>query len=226
MALVRISRSLHDTVENVINQFANKIYNEQIATLCPEAATNSVTDAEFAEYCESLLWGEHLHLKDQMPLKWCVQPENIDAHFKLDAINTRIRVTHPQRRIKVPPGTSSYSPDVSVPESEFGRVPWVRDFLVNRAAFETAKQEHTHKFNTIKQQVRAFLNGCKSLNDAVKKWPDIKLWLPDYTIAELERVVERTPRAIKEREEAELAVANMDTSLITSLGVMKAIHGA
>ena len=227
MALVRISKDLHASVEEEITSFANKIYKEQIATLCPEASSLDVYDPEFATLCENLLWGEHAHLKDVMPTKWCVEPEKIDANFRLGDSRLMLFVRGVNgRKFKAPPKTSQWSPDVYIEEKHFDMVPWVRGFLTKRDEFEKAKTEHTNKFNGIKAQVRMFLNGCKSLNDAVKKWPDIKLWIPQRFLTELDRVVERTTRAAKEKEEADAAVAMLDTNLITSLGVMKAIQAA
>jgi hypothetical protein len=229
MALVRISKALIHDVENGIKSFASKVYDDTIATICPTAATNRSSDPAVIEFCERKLFGDDYHLKALVPGKWLKHPTRFDLHVR--DVNNGNSLTYyveaaPGAVLNAPPTVSDYAPDIVVTLEEFSLIDGIQEFFAQKALFTEARKVHVEKFNTILTQVLTFLNGSKSLNDAVKKYPDIKLWIPQSYLTELDRVVERTSRAAKEKADQESAVSELDLSLLASMGVMKTIQAS
>lgn len=227
MALVRISYALINDVEAGIVNFADKVERDTIDPLCPQAASEEVKGGEFAAYCEDLLWGEHLHLKDKIPSNWRQDCDHIQAHIKDENNKTIIRLSvSPEKgQFKGTPRTDRWGPSVNIKLQQC-TLPWVHDFFDKKAVYDTARAAHRVKFGTIKEQVLGFLRSSKSLNDAIKKYPDIKLWIPQAYLDSIERVVERKPREQREKEVVEQTMGSLDHSLLASMGVLKTIQNS
>lgn len=228
MALVRISFQLLNDVRNNIDSFGAKICAQNVNPLCPAAANSEVKGGEFADFCEGKVWGEFLHLKDQMPSKWCTESGLMYAYLKDENNSTVIKldIRPAKGNFKFPPGTSTWSgPTTNIKVSECN-LQWVHDFLAQKKVYDAALTAHNDKFNTIRNQVVGFLENSKSLNDAIKRYPDIKLWVPQEYLTRVEEVVERKPREVREKEVVEKTMTTLDHTLLASMGVMKTISDA
>lgn len=230
MALVRISRELLHEVCNGINNFSSKVYNNTVKPLYPQQAVGEFKGGEIYEFCLRKAWGEHYDLFDMLKgTKFVRETDRFDLRVTDPTTNDtfEVKVFPDQGKIAVPNWMGAYGyADVKAPASELHMLTWAPKFFADRASFSQAKADHDLKFSTIWDQVRGFLSSSKSLNDAIKKYPDIKLWIPQHYLDKVEEKVERAPRAVREQQEAEAAVATIDHTLLASMGVLKSIQAA
>lgn len=215
MALVRISRNLTDEVNRSINSISERSYKAVVAPFKP-FEKKEVRDILVQE-AEKILWEGYAHLRAQMPKEWVVIADRLDLVLK-DGNGTVYPEVMIPCKIPCPPNHRSNSyvdvkMDVSVLPPEL---------QLQIKEFERVEQEHLEKFKEVKLQIGNFLRSCKSLNDALRKYPDLALYVPqDYK----DKIAEKRDRAAinKEAVEAPPEII-LDRNLITSLGVMGALH--
>jgi hypothetical protein len=228
MALVRISQQLLSDVTVGIETFAQTIKQKTIDPLLGVSA-NTVVGGELAEYLETYCWREAPQLKDQMPSRWCGKADyiNLDLYDQQgrSLVDGYITVyAEGKRNFKLPPGMNSYgSHRMTIKTHEHTACQWVTSYATNRKAYMEALDAHNTKFRALREQVIGFLNGSKSLNDALKKFPDIGLYVPKEYIERVEVKVERAPREVREAQEKQDATATIDTNLLTTMGVLRSL---
>jgi sugar-specific transcriptional regulator TrmB len=74
----------------------------------------------------------------------------------------------------------------------------------------------------VRKQIVNFLKSCKSLNEALKLWPDVRIYIPDEFIKRVERKVEREVSISK----AASALANVDTDAAISAAMTARLMGS
>lgn len=79
------------------------------------------------------------------------------------------------------------------------------------------RKECEHRWKKVASQVTDFLGNCKSLNEAVKLLPSIKVYIPQ---GYLERLEEKAQRAQKKESEAANMLDKVDSDLLTSSAVL------
>lgn len=92
----------------------------------------------------------------------------------------------------------------------------LRDIMV-------ARDECTQRWAAVETQVMTFIEKCKSLNEAVKLWPDLRRYIDDEYIERLDKKVERTK---PEKSAAADALKAMDVDLVNSSVVLARMAGA
>lgn len=92
----------------------------------------------------------------------------------------------------------------------------LRDIMV-------ARDECTQRWAAVEKQVMDFIDKCKSLNEAVKLWPDLRRYIDDEYIERLDKKVERTK---PETSAAAAALKAMDVDLVNSSVVLARMAGA
>lgn len=221
MALVRISQNLVDVVTNrIIGLQTNEIETHHKRA---NPAADAAIVNEVLTLAERHAWGDHIHLKPMIPSAWLKKEPSIDSVISYPAAEG-ILGRYPEIKFQVavtlPPGTSTgyqyYQYNFSIEQLTPESAEKVRAYFTEQEAIRT-------KFESVKNQVAKFLHSCKSLNDAVKKYPDILLYVPQEYKDRLERKVERGARGEKDEDSS---VSEIDRALITSIGVIGAITGA
>lgn len=86
----------------------------------------------------------------------------------------------------------------------------------------TSRLECTTRWNKVKDQVGSFLEKCKSLNEAVKLWPDVVRYIPKEYVDRLNRKVEKSAASSSAAE----ALKNVDTDLAAASLVLARMAGA
>lgn len=215
MSLVRISKNLLTDVEKQINRTSNTVREKTIDPLAPKV-TQEVKDKLLA-YAINEVWGPHGDLKDRMPKEWL--HEKARAHFHINKDNVQvgleIQVADPSFCL---PCTSSYNNGQKTFNVDVSEAP--PEYTAPLMAWDEARKAHDEKFKRVKAQVRAFLNASASLNDALKRYPDLALYIPEQYI---ERVNEKVERQARERTEKPDA-PNIDRDFLTSTGVVGKLH--
>lgn len=173
------------------------------------------------EMAEAKLWQQVLHLQEHL------RPFNqhdlvkVVADFRNECVSTgRQQVSH-NVRMDVPciyNRACKYDDTIAtitVDENESPAVAAIGD--ANRDRQEAAK-----RWDAVTKQVTEFLKACKSLNEAVKLWPDVVRYIhPEY----LDRMQIKSEKA--ERTSTALdALRKLDLDAIQSSNVLARMAGA
>lgn len=233
MALVRISKQLIQEVERCISNLRNAEINE-VPRPSTEVQSGLGDGAEpLASY---ILWGEHLHLKSQMPSKWvqlAQRPQFTTRYTHDDGIDeTTSSVTYVDASVPVPPGTNvgwSSNVDVPVPfdlireaaADETHRFHQVASQVMAVVSYEKRRRKVGKVWTERQQQIVMFLSKCKSLNEAIKLWPEVKLYVPKHYIETVETPVVRPQNVVRK----ERALENVDTDGLTAAAIAARLAG-
>lgn len=182
MAYVAISGELKTSVKEQIRNLERK----DVGAI-PDVPSSVSLDT-IPEDLKDKVWGEHRHLEAMMPKDWKVYRDDLTLKVKFvsdDSIvhNTTFEVMFKGDTLPCPPNTRPYSFAVEVDEY----YPMVAEYLVYRK--KVAEVET--RWNKVKVDVMKFLENCKSLNEAIKLWPDIRIYIPKQYIERIEKKAER-----------------------------------
>lgn len=92
----------------------------------------------------------------------------------------------------------------------------LRDLLI-------ARDECSHRWSAVESQVMTFIEKCKSLNEAVKLWPDLRRYIDEDYIERLDKKVERSK---SQSSAAADALKALDVDLVNSSVVLARMAGA
>ena len=217
MAFVAISKDFMQRVEGKIENMRRA----EIQTLGndrPELALHA-TDPFFMQ----TIWKEHAHLHAQMPSDWIGHQETIRLKFRVPEANRmaehknwfdfRIRCTS-QDGFPVPPRFNSYD------EKECdGTNPLLASIL----DYAVKLNEIDSRWDTVARKVTEFLRACKSANEAIKLWPDVKVY---FHADDVQRLEVKAVRAGSKDSAAAAALAGIDTGEIMGAAVIARLSGA
>jgi hypothetical protein len=163
-----------------------------------------------------ILWGEHAHLEPLMPADWCDKliQSSYDNYMSLQLrsqplasdgsqIHITLRLVGDKDLIvKIPPKGRS-----NVHTIPFDLCPEITKY------FEAAikESEFDRKWCDIRSDVAKFLDSSKSLNAALKAWPELRAFIPDKYLKRVEAKAER--HAAKEKLEQTLAEIDRDKAV-------------
>jgi hypothetical protein len=214
MATVRISKDLLESVKHQIDVVSNSVHT---ATIEPR---NPLSSIEFknkvAEAALLQAWKGYEHLRTVVPVAWLKKVESLDVR-----IGASEEYKIPGSFI-VPPTTKGYGSyvDITIPVEDAPS-----EVTQALRSYSKLEEDHENKFVAVKQKVISFLKSCKSVNDAVKKYPDVALYLSKSVLSKLEEVSERKAREKEAQEEdAPQGLSDEDRQLLTSTGVVGAIY--
>jgi hypothetical protein len=233
MALVRISRQLITEVEGRINHLRVAEVN---ATPAPSCEVRSFIGDGAEHLAAQILWGEHLHLKSQMPASWVnkAQTAAFETLYRHDDGHneTTAQVKFTGVGVAVPPGTSvGWEGKIVV------RVPYSTieeaaaddlhvHHIVARHVMAVVEREKSGRkigkvWNDRQAQIVQFLNKCKSLNEAIKLWPQVKLYVPRNYIDTVETAVVRSPAVVRKEKVTE----GLDSDGLTAAAIAARLAG-
>jgi hypothetical protein len=217
MAFVGISRDFMNRVENKIEHMRRA----EIKTLGenrPELAMHS-TDP----YIMQTVWGEHAHLHAQMPKDWINHQETVRFKFKIPGAD-RAKEHHnwfdfratctSQDGFPIPPRYSSYDEKECDPHHPL--MASILDYAIKLNEIDT-------RWEVVRQKVTDFLRACKSANEAIKLWPDVKVYFDSEDVKRLEV---KHGRVGTQESAAATALAGIDTGEIMGAAVIARLSGA
>jgi hypothetical protein len=141
-----------------------------------------------------------------------VEIDNPDLLDKADRqFNFKV---NPPSKIVAPPNFNWYS-ETSAPADCPQIAPVVE--------YATKFKEIQVRWINVATQVTQFLQSCKSANEAVKLWPDIKMYFDHSDISRLE--IKNIRSGTAESEGAK-KLAELDTSSLTSAAIIARMSGA
>lgn len=210
MAYVAISERLRDDVRMSIR---SKQSQELALIPKPSLPTIQPDDPRVIER----FWGEHAHLRTQIPLEWCSKIDSLQFTTTYEQVpgdpestnNMNVSVSIVGGVIRGAPKCDTYYPRIAVPAD----APEVVDHVA------TAQQQYAvmTKWNKVGTDVMNFLTSCKSLNEALKLWPDVRIYIPQSYIDKAE---EKTVKAKAAESKAMEILKQIDTDHAVSSAVM------
>lgn len=194
MATVKISGALLDHTKNIIENMQRKEASEV------DAVSNVITIApDDPRIINRFIPPEHLSTYMTMPKKWMEEHRRLEGvlryQLKPDSPDTGADVHF---NVEFTNGASCFLPmttyhrygsdgKLNIVHAE-GRWPEL-DALVNKLRHD---RECRNRWNDVKQKVIEFLNTFSTLNQAVKQWPGVKLYIDRQYLDRLEQKVERS----------------------------------
>ncbi len=233
MALVRISSKLLEDVRAEIARFSRKLADTTIHPKYPKRGCRSSStpeiDGPLLAAGLDFAWKGYEELRRLMPYTWKGSTRRLDValmHAEGDMLVELYACSAGGRVTDLPPlgsNTGGSYFEVRIPYEAWSTHPILEAY--GRESKEHADElaAHNGKFKKVDEQVIGFLRGAKSLNDAVNKYPDIKMWIPKEYLVKLDEVVVRSTPAARQKAEAAEALQFIDTDVITSMGVMKTV---
>lgn len=181
MAYVGISGALMSDVDSNIR----KMRDAEVRTI-PEVQNHHRFTDKAPDDVTKLFWGEYEHLRAMMPKEWrSVRTDcRLNFEYQLDTgatENANFNVHFDQSDF--PPNHNGYYVDAKVP-NDF----WL---VASYAAYRTATDNIRARWEKVNNDVAKFLQNCKSLNEALKLWPDIRFYVPKQYLDRVERKIER-----------------------------------
>jgi hypothetical protein len=166
----------------------------------------------------NLTWGAHANLKGVLPHDWTQCVDRIEVSIKVDIADGVKKdccfTVKPNNGQFVVPNlrTNGYSSaNVSMEESN----PFVQTYA--HVYVDSVREKHKIdlKWSEIKEQVIKFLKSAKSLNEALKLWPALALYISDSYI---QRVNDKVSRGGNVSKAAEI-LAQIQTDNLTAAAV-------
>lgn len=181
MAYVAISGELKTSVKEQIRYLERK----DVGAI-PEVPSSVSLDT-IPDDLKDKVWGEHRHLEAMMPKDWKVHRDDLTLKVKFVSDDSIVHNTTFEVNVKepfaCPPNTRPYSFAVDVDEY----YPMVAEYLIYRRKVVEVET----RWSKVKVDVMKFLENCKSLNEAIKLWPDIRIYIPKQYIERVEKKAER-----------------------------------
>jgi hypothetical protein len=171
------------------------------------------------------VWEGHAHLIEVLPAKWLHNPESIDFYFYAnlggDGREKHIATKRMSKfdKFPLPPiyrGSNYPTVNISLGDN-------IPELFKETLEFAAKKREIEVRWSKVTDNVGKFLRNCKSLNEALKLWPDLRIYIPQYY---LERVNKKPERKEKQESNAAAVLAEIDTDEIQASAVIARMSGA
>lgn len=218
MAYVSISNGLLDSTRVNIRNMRDK--EKALHTVPAESCTVPDNDGNMT----ALIWGNHQHLRDQMPEDWKINPGKITLRiaYKLDPeaekdynVDFQVAATAGFPCPRTEQSNSSYYGYITkVNENSYLLPQGAKELVAHRKVM----REIDTRWEAVTDKVRQFLNSAKSLNEALKLWPGLSLYInQDY----LDRVAEKANGVKREKPKtsAEELLGTLDVDTLTAAAV-------
>ena len=187
MATVYITGELLSAVHTQISRMREHEIREQ----CPEHNHDVAVDA--SQFLSKIMWGDRIGLRSQIPKEWLrestsytIRVHDEDATHRVDVRGLSFFYLRPVKDKYEEPRVECTLAYLQANIDE----PGAREIMERIEQKKTAK-EIEQRWSTTNDNIQEFLRECKSLNEAAKLLPSIRMYLPKEYIERLERKVER-----------------------------------
>jgi hypothetical protein len=210
MAYVAISNNLlNSTMDNI-----DKMRDKETAAIS-EVPSDISLDPEDHLALE-MSWGVHKSLRSVIPEDWTQAVRTINVRITVPdeipwSTDFYIRAKHDQFRV---PNLRSNNYD-SITTSIDANHSFALTVAARHLANQRQYREINAKWKKIKAEVKAFLNASKSLNEALKLWPALALYISDSYI---DKINNNAKREVSVSRAAEI-LANINTDDLTAAAV-------
>lgn len=221
MAAVMITKDLLRMVQHRIETIAAAEVREE----CPDLEKSYAIDV--ADLYHKITWAENLHLLDVLPQEWLrpidapvirtVEEGGLVAVVQFTGVAAFERPSRPSGYYR-----STIEPTTTIEWLwENSALPGAKELIQRHADAKKAK-EIQEKYKEISEKVTAFLQRCKSLNEAVKLMPSLKMYVSKDHIERMERKVDRQTAADLRAQEL---LKGIDQDQLMAVGMAAKIQG-
>jgi len=179
------------------------------------------------------VWEGRTDLMTTIPEHWKARPKTVDLHVAFDWDGTPEGLKHhitfcvrlkPTGQIAFPPQYIPYDYYRDTPAIRIGFTPTEVLPAEFQTCYEYAQRvkEINTRWKKVIDQVSEFMQSCKSLNEALKLWPDLRVYIPK---THLERIEKKSERKASESTAAEV-LSRIDTDQIQASAVIARMSGA
>jgi len=204
--------------QNLIARTRDKIKKMRDAEFKLLGDEPNITFLPTDPYLLKVLWGEHLHLRNIIPSEWKGAADRVPIKVYFDAgtpsYTASLHVTS-VGGVETPPGYAGYYSSALVVNADDPQIAVLVEFIHK-------KREIENRWDNVLRKVTDFLGNCKSLNEAVKLWEDVKIYIHSEDLGRLE--VKRE-KAVKTNAAADF-LATMDTEELVGAAVIARLSGA
>lgn len=177
-------------------------------------------------FVQRLIWGEHAHLKALIPDSWLESIRSIDVRYNFVSVSaegvhaddyTGLTIQLEQSTL-VPKDIGDSKHRRVVSELDADVPPQFKAFMDDRAE---RKVIHA-RWSKVQSDVKSFLKSCKSLNEGLKLWPQLSMYIAkDY----LNTVAHKPAKAKSAESGAAAMLAGIDTNALVGAAVIARISG-
>jgi len=217
MAYVATSRALRNAIDSRLQDMQKKElsgvhdYSKWVQAIALDPLTT--------QYAYDAMWGPLWDLRDRLSPYSRKSDVRVMITFFDEKTNEGSMPPAYKMEVRVPlsvpihyqPG--SYYPVVEIKAGALGETESAREFVANMRT----RNEILDRWAVVRQQVLNFVDKAKSLNEAVRLWPDLRRYIDDEYLERLDRKEERVKPA---DSEAAKALAQLDPDLITTSTVL------
>lgn len=195
MATVYITQELSGQVSSVIK----RMREAEIVT--NNAEVGKPIELDTSEFLTKAMWGSRLHLKDQMPEEWLSVSNSpmLNVHMPMDDAGNKVvhQINFRNQKVTNRPNNDRWSEPKIACKKDYleahADMMGVQNILNHLERIEL-NHEIKARWAKVEGDIMAFLGKCKSLNEALKLWPGVKMYIPREYIERVERKVERKVR--------------------------------
>ena len=219
MATVYITQELSSRVSDAIKRMRDADITTQ------NAETGRAIELDTSEFLTKAMWGNYLHLKDQLPHEWLSLNTGPTMTIVMPADDDGKQVKHMihfrnQKVLNRPNNDRWSEPKIECTKAFLDAnvdMAGVLNILgyIDRMDLNN---EIKAKWSKVEADVMLFLGKCKSLNEALKLWPGVKLYIPAEYIRRVEHKVERK---VREKE----IVESVATDELTAAAIAARLAG-
>jgi hypothetical protein len=221
MATVNITKEFKERVESRIR----KMHHKELESELPHLNKPQQLDAAYLYHYGC--WGkDHMHLVHELPKDWLGKIDDVQIAIKgvteegkKTACTIRFTGVNGYKR----PRDSYYSKAES--EITYEDLAALPDVVTGKAEAMQAWEEHKQvvvldtKWSKVKEDILEFLGKCKTLNEAVRLFPTVRLYIDRDDLERLDRKIER----FSERKKI---VEEMATDELTAAAIAARLAGA
>ncbi len=220
MAYVGISRELKQDIRRRIRNMDEVEAIRLRQALYPaDDFTQPLAGPEWKARIESAAWAGHEAHRTTLPEEWLVQAKAIDVRFTyIDESGAAIaaeqlRYADPAGVLTLPPNyKADYVGDIDL------RLEGLGDSGARLIRWHLAHNQNQERFDKVWGSIDMLLGRCKSMNEAVDLFPDLRFYLDEHTLKRLDE------KRGKKQGEPDPRLEGVDTALITSAAVLGKIN--
>lgn len=177
-------------------------------------------------FVQRLIWGEHAHLKALVPESWLASARAFDVRYNYEHVSDSgvhtddyLQLTiQLEQSIPVPRDITDSNHRRIVSELDADIPPNFKAWMDDRAE----RRVINNRWSKVQSDVKSFLKSCKSLNEGLKLWPQLAMYIQKSYLD----VVAHKPAKAKSAESGAAAMlAGIDTNALVGAAVIARISG-
>ena len=216
MALVRISKELLIAVSQQVQDVTAKAATLQIEPMHPKVTSELLDELEGKVV--TYMWGDYLALRNQIPESWKTKATRIDVTLSFNGKGVAETIEINKMFYCPPNSRISYDRlNINLPIVDG----LAAEFATKHLAYKIALNAHLAKYKEVTKQIEKFLKEAKSLNDALRRFPDLALYIPKTFLDRIELKVERGVKEVPPT--SSLYGPELDRDLVVSTGIIGAL---